>query len=121
MPAYDDPPGVTAAFDRNLLARINRELAADFDPRQISGISFAGTMANAASRCICSLKPRNASACLCAGCTIDFGLLETIWTESSHKYNIGEVLDLARRTGFRCEAQWTDHEWPFAHSLFVAC
>lgn len=120
MQAYDDPAGVTAAFDRNLLARINRELAADFSLPNFRHIVRWNDGERRVEMHLQSQTAQRVSVPL-AGCTIDFGLLETIWTESSHKYNIGEVLDLARRTGFRCEAQWTDHEWPFAHSLFVAC
>ena len=44
----------------------------------------------------------------------------TIWTETSHKYTLAEVDSLARKTGFRREAQWSDPEWPFAESLLVA-
>ena len=45
---------------------------------------------------------------------------ETIWTESSHKYWPEEVLDMAERTGFRCDGQWIDDEWSFAQNLFIA-
>nr|MDP9146937.1 L-histidine N(alpha)-methyltransferase [Acidobacteriota bacterium] len=45
---------------------------------------------------------------------------ETIWTESSHKYKAEEVLQMAATTGFRCEGQWIDQEWPFALNLLVA-
>ena len=45
---------------------------------------------------------------------------ETIWTESSHKYNRDEVIQMGERTGYRCEAQWIDSEWPFAQNLFFA-
>ncbi len=45
---------------------------------------------------------------------------ETIWTESSHKYNLAEVLRMAQSSGFRCEAQWVDTEWPFAENLWIA-
>jgi len=45
---------------------------------------------------------------------------ETIWTESSHKYHIGEAAEMAERTGFRCQGQWVDEEWPFAQNLLVA-
>ena len=51
---------------------------------------------------------------------VALGKDETIWTESSHKYDRREVFALARATGFRCEAQWIDAEWPFAQSLFRA-
>jgi len=45
---------------------------------------------------------------------------ETIWTESSHKYKAEEIPEVARRTGFRCDAQWLDSEWPFAQNLLIA-
>jgi uncharacterized SAM-dependent methyltransferase len=45
---------------------------------------------------------------------------ETIWTESSHKYNPDEVIQMGSRTGFRCVQQWCDAEWPFAQNLFFA-
>jgi L-histidine N-alpha-methyltransferase len=45
---------------------------------------------------------------------------ESIWTESSHKYRKEEVLEMAADTGFRCEGQWIDKEWPFAQNLLVA-
>jgi uncharacterized SAM-dependent methyltransferase len=45
---------------------------------------------------------------------------ETIWTESSHKYQAQEVVEMAARTGFRCEGQWIDKEWPFAQNLLIA-
>ena len=43
---------------------------------------------------------------------------ETIWTESSHKFGLSGIEDLARNTGFVCVQQWVDAEWPFAESLF---
>jgi uncharacterized SAM-dependent methyltransferase len=45
---------------------------------------------------------------------------ETIWTESSHKYRPREVVAMAERTGFRCDGQWIDEEWPFAQNLLIA-
>ena len=45
---------------------------------------------------------------------------ESIWTESSHKYNADEVPGMAARTGFRCDRQWIDEEWPFAQNLLIA-
>jgi mannose-6-phosphate isomerase-like protein (cupin superfamily) len=45
---------------------------------------------------------------------------ETIWTESSHKYQAAEIPEMAARTGFRCAGQWLDHEWPFAQNLLLA-
>ena len=94
MQAYDDPAGVTAAFDRNLLARINRELDADFSFPNFRHIVRWNDGERRVEMHLQSQTAQRVSVPL-AGCTIDFGLLETIWTESSHKYNIGEVLDLS--------------------------
>ena len=52
------------------------------------------------------------------GCDLREG--ETIWTESSHKYDSREVIQLGERTGYRCAAQWFDSEWQFAQNLFFA-
>ena len=45
---------------------------------------------------------------------------ETIWTESIHKYKAEDIPEMAERTGFRCDAQWIDSEWPFAQNLLIA-
>ena len=45
---------------------------------------------------------------------------ETIWTESSHKYDRKEVIQMGERTGYRCAGQWFDSEWPLAQNLFFA-
>jgi uncharacterized SAM-dependent methyltransferase len=54
-----------------------------------------------------------------ANLRISLGEDETIWTESSHKYRAEEIPGMAARTGFRCEAQWIDAEWPFAQNLLI--
>ena len=51
---------------------------------------------------------------------VEFQEGETIWTESSHKYSAQEVMDNARESGFRCECQWIDEQWPFSESLLIA-
>jgi uncharacterized SAM-dependent methyltransferase len=55
-----------------------------------------------------------------AALEVSFAAGETIWTESSHKYNCAEIVEMSARTRFRCEAQWVDSEWPFAQSLWIA-
>ena len=55
-----------------------------------------------------------------ADLAVKFQPNETIWTESSHKYNLPEIIQLARQAGFRCEKHWVDEEWAFADNLFVA-
>lgn len=116
--AYDDPAGVTAAFSLNLLARINRELDADFDLRQFRHIASY----NPADRRI-EIRLRACTeqtvAIRGAGLSLTFRAGETIWTESAHKYRREQILEMARRAGFRCLDQWVDEEWPFAESLLV--
>jgi len=117
--AYDDELGVTAAFNLNLLARINRELDADFN---LAGFAHQARM-NLAERSVemhlCSTK-RQAVTIPGAEITVEFDEGETIWTESSHKYSVDEIFQMAGESGFHCDAQWIDSEWPFAENLFVA-
>jgi uncharacterized SAM-dependent methyltransferase len=55
-----------------------------------------------------------------AACVAHLEEGETIWTESSHKYQAAEVTQMGQRSGFRTEAQWVDQEWPFAQTLLIA-
>jgi len=117
--AYDDPAGVTAAFNRNLLARINRALDADFDlAKFVHAVRYDDVERRIEMhlRAVCDQSVHVRAASLKV--TLQAG--ETIWTESSHKYRCDEVLGMGERTGYRCAAQWTDAEWPFAQSLFFA-
>ena len=116
--AYDDPAGVTAAFNKNLLARINRELGADFDLSQFHHEARWNRDERRIEMHLRSLRAQ--SVTIPAALTrIDFAEGETIWTESSHKYRAADVLEMAKRTGFRCEGQWIDDEWPFAQNLLI--
>ncbi|MGD0567210.1 MAG: L-histidine N(alpha)-methyltransferase [Candidatus Sulfotelmatobacter sp.] len=117
--AYDDELGVTAAFNLNLLARINRELDADFDLAQfehVARINHEDRSVEMHVRSMC----RQTVNIPAAEISIDFLEGETIWTESSHKYSPHEVFQMAPIAGFRCEAQWIDEEWPFAENLLIA-
>ncbi len=117
--AYDDPAGVTAAFNLNLLARINRELGADFDLasfRHEARWNYADRRIEMHLRSTCRQSARIPAANLRIVLNED----ETIWTESSHKYRVEEIPEMAERTGFRCDAQWIDEEWPFAQNLLLA-
>ena len=117
--AYNDPAGVTAAFNLNLLARINRELGADFDLscfRHEARWNSAERRIEMHLRSICQQTVKIPAA----GLRIMLDEDETIWTESSHKYQAEEILEMAARTGFRCDGQWIDREWPFAQNLLIA-
>jgi L-histidine Nalpha-methyltransferase len=117
--AYDDPAGVTAAFNLNLLARINRELGANFDLscfRHEARWNYAERRIEMHLRSTCRQSVHIPAANLRVALNED----ETIWTESSHKYKAEEIAEIAARTGFRCDAQWIDEEWPFAQNLLIA-
>ena len=116
--AYDDPAGVTAAFDKNLLARINRELGADFDLTQFQHEARWNRDERRIEMHLRSMRAQ--SVTIPAALTrVDFAEGETIWTESSHKYRAADVLEMAKRTGYRCDGQWIDEEWPFAQNLLI--
>jgi len=65
-------------------------------------------------------KRRQVVSIPAAEVVVEFQEGETIWTESSHKYSQGEIDNMARKAGFRCEVQWVDEQWPFAENLLVA-
>lgn len=117
LAAYDDPTGVTAAFNLNVLGRINRELEADFDLR-----SFAHEVRwNEEDRRIEMhlLSCRDQDVHINAlETTVRFRSGETIWTESSHKFTERELERYARLSGFATVSTWVDHEWLFAETLW---
>lgn len=117
--AYDDELGVTAAFNLNLLARVNRELSADFDLRQFAHLAKINYEARSVEMHLES-KRRQRVTIPEADVVVEFAEGETIWTESSHKYSAQEIVETARDAGFRCEAQWIDEQWPFAENLLIA-
>jgi L-histidine Nalpha-methyltransferase len=119
LQAYDDPTGVTAAFNLNLLARINRELGANFALAQFRHLV---RWQQDERRIEMHLQSQIKQLVHIPGaaCDVSFEESETIWTESSHRYNASELIKLASTAGYSCQAQWIDHEWPFAYSLLVA-
>jgi L-histidine Nalpha-methyltransferase len=117
--AYDDPAGVTAAFNLNLLGRINRELDGDFDLRQFD---HEARYDEAAQRIEMHLRSlcRQTVIVHKAEIAVEFSPGETIWTEASHKFRPEQIGAIARAACFRLERQWIDCEWPFAESLLRA-
>lgn len=118
LAAYDDPVGVTAAFNLNLLARINRELGADFKLRQFAHEARYDDSKRRVEMHLRSLKEQTVTIGM-AGRHFEFREDETIWTESSHKFRPADLPILAKSTGFREVAQWADTGWPFAESLWL--
>lgn len=119
LAAYDDELGVTAAFNLNLLARINRELDANFDLGHFAHVAKINREARSVEMHLQS-KRRQTVSIRAAGLRVEFLEGETIWTESSHKYSVKEIFQTALTAGFRCEAQWIDEQWPFAENLLIA-
>jgi L-histidine N-alpha-methyltransferase len=119
LDAYDDALGVTAAFNKNLLVRINRELGGNFSLTHFEHVARFNPRARSIEMHLLSTKPQTVNIAG-AGMSVCFAEGETVWTESSHKYAQEEICQIARETGFRCTAQWVDQEWPFAESLLVA-
>jgi L-histidine N-alpha-methyltransferase len=119
LAAYDDELGVTAAFNLNLLARINHELDANFDLAHFQHIARINSQCRSVEMHLRSTRDQSVSI-PAADFTVDFREGETIWTESSHKYSLEEVREMARTAGFRCDVQWIDEQWPFAENLLIA-
>jgi dimethylhistidine N-methyltransferase len=117
IPAYDDSLGVTAAFNRNLLARINRELIGNFDLSRFEHVALYNTRERRIEMHLRSMETQTVNL---EESSFTFCTDETIWTESCHKYGRDEPLEMASRTGFECVMQWVDDEWGFAENLFVA-
>ncbi len=118
LAAYDDALGVTAAFNLNLLVRMNRELGAGFQlPRFRHRVRFDAATRNLEMHL--ESRQRQEVAIPGAGLIVHFDEGETIHTENSHKYQLGEIDQLATATGFTVSARWVDHTWGFASNLFA--
>jgi dimethylhistidine N-methyltransferase len=117
IPAYDDSLGVTAVFNRNLLARINRELGGDFDLSRFEHVALYNARERRVEMHLRSVENQTVSI---EAASFTFQRDETIRTESCHKYARHEAPQMAERTGFECVAQWVEEEWAFAENLFVA-
>jgi len=118
MLAYDDPLGVTAAFNRNLLVRINRELGGTFD---LDAFAHRAVWNRAMQRIEMHLESRTPQRVLISGANADvtFEKGERIWTESSYKYEPGQIEDLGVEAGFSVARQWLDEDARFALTLFA--
>jgi len=116
LAAYDDAAGVTAAFNLNLLARINRELDGDFNLRRFQ---HQARYREEAQRVEMHLRSGARQTVRIGGArmSVEFAEGETILTEVCYKFCAGQIGDMARSAGFRLERQWVDEDWGFAESL----
>jgi len=114
--AYDDPLGVTAAFNRNLLVRLNRELGADID---VASFSHRARWQLEHSRVEMHLVSTRPQRLRIPAAGLDFTMKDgdAIWTESSYKYEPAELLQILEQAGFRLRHQWIDDEARFGLTL----
>ena len=103
--AYDDAAGVTAAFNLNVLHRLNRELGADFRTEAFAHRARYDRDAARIEMHLVSLEDQTVQV---AGERVRFACGETIWTESSYKYDRGRLEELAAAAGFALTRLWTD-------------
>jgi L-histidine Nalpha-methyltransferase len=114
--AYDDARGVTAAFNLNLLARLNRELGADFD---LEAFAHRAVYDRRRRRVEMHLRSAGAQTVRVAGHDVAFAAGETIHTESSHKYAPEAFAKLAERAGWRSRRMWLDDRGLFSVHLYA--
>jgi L-histidine N-alpha-methyltransferase len=117
--AYDDPLGVTAAFNKNLLERINHELGGEFD---LAAFDHQAVWNGDERRIEMHLVSRaNQRVRIAAtGTTVTFKCGERIWTESSYKYEPDGIVEMGAEAGFAARDQWVDGEAGFALTLLGA-
>lgn len=109
--AYNDAEGVTAAFNLNMLARLNREFGANFDTR---AFAHRAVYAEEQGRIEMHLVSRREQTVRIAGETFRFREGETIRTECSYKYTLAQFAELASRAGFTVDTVWTDDDRLFS-------
>lgn len=113
--AYNDAQGLTAAFNLNLLERINHELGADFDLAAFAHRAFYDAALGRIEMHLESLREQQVRV---AGRVFRFRRGETIHTENSYKYTVAEFRDLAREAGWEPRECWTDEAGLFSvHGL----
>ena len=117
LQAYDDSSGVTAAFNRNLLIRLNREAGADFNVEAFAHRARWNAFENRIEMHLESLRTQTVHV---AGHPIDFAIGETIHTENSYKHSVADFQELAGQAGWSAEKLWTDDEKLFSIHAFKA-
>ncbi len=117
LPAYNDSAGVTAAFNLNILARLNRETGADF---KLDRFVHSAVFNAAEGRIEMHLISIEAQRVAIMGRSFDFAAGESIHTENSYKYSIPQFEDLAHRAGWTPHRVWTDRDRMFSlHELVI--
>lgn len=116
VPAYDDAKGITADFNLNLLARINREIGADFD---LSAFAHEARWNDEASQIEMHIVSRRAQMVTVAGQRIEFAAGETIHTEISRKFTVESLSATLAESDWGFEASWLDERSYFCMALLA--
>ena len=117
--AYDDPLGVTGAFNKNLLVRINRELQGNFDLDEFRHRAVWNDAEQRVEMHLVSARDQVVDV-LSAGVEVPFLRDEWIWTESSYKYSEDQIVEMGATAGFDVVEQWIHANARFALTLFRA-
>jgi L-histidine Nalpha-methyltransferase len=117
--AYDDPLGVTAAFNKNLLVRINRELGSDFDLARFNHRAVWNRDQRRIEMHLVSASEQVVRI-PAAHLSVPFRKDEPIWTESSYKYDLDTIVDMGANARFATRDQWVDEDAGFALTLLTA-
>ena len=110
---------MTAAFNRNLLVRINRELGGTFDLDAFAHVAVWNPVHHRVEMHLESLADQRVTIAR-PGLSVPFSRGERIWTESSYKYEPAQIDEMGRQAGFVTSEQWIDDEARFALTLFTA-
>ena len=116
LPAYDDALGVTAAFNRNALVHLNRDWGANFPLDAFAHRARWNAVERRVEMHLEALREVTV-AIPSLELTVPFTRGETLWTESSHRFNVPELRAWAGEAGFTVAQQWLDDEWAFAQTL----
>jgi uncharacterized SAM-dependent methyltransferase len=117
IPAYDDSEGITAAFNKNLLVRLNRELNADFDLDTFAHRIIWNDELSRIEMHLESLRDQVVNVDALA-LSLEFRKGETIHTENSYKFTMPMIEAIAGNGGFTIEHTWTDpKQWFTVHLL----
>jgi len=120
-PAYDDAQGVTARFNKNVLARINRELGGHFDLESFRHVALWNPQQSRVEMYLESVRAQQVRIDL-LGLTLDFAAGERIHTENSHKYTVESGRAMLESAGFECWRTFTDEQrWFAVHLARVQC
>ena len=114
--AYNDSQRVTAAFNLNLLHRINRELNCDFQVDSFEHYAFYNPRKGRIEMHLVSLRDQSVHL---DNATVNFARGESIWTESSYKFNLDEFEEMVAAAGFKVERVWTDEKQWFSVQYLV--